>query len=138
MSVQNLFDSVVNRTNVSLRKFLFAVLFQVIKMKVLELNRKIFILMWIIPNHKEVESPLKRFGNILFSFTVLTLVSTITLSSMTYTVKFASVDLEKTLYAVFQISAYSGQCYMMIVSFRIWPKLAKLFPALQEIYDASK
>lgn len=107
-------------------------------MKVLELNRKTFILMCIIPNQNEIEGPLKRFANILFSFIVLTLVSTITLSSMAYTVEFASIDLEKTLYAVFQISAYWGQFYMMVVSYRIWPKLAKLFPKLQEIYDESK
>lgn len=107
-------------------------------MKVLELNRKIFILMWIIPNQNEVESPLKRFANILFSFIVLTLVLSVTLSSIAYTLKFASIDLEKTLYAVFQISAYSSQFYMMIVSFRIWSKLAKLFPKLQEIYDKRK
>lgn len=104
-------------------------------MRVLALNRKIFILLWIIPNQNESESPLKRLANILFSFIILTLVSSVTLSSIAYTIKFASIDLENTLYAVFQISAYSGQFYMMVVSFRIWPKLAKLFPKLQEIYD---
>lgn len=68
----------------------------------------------------------------------LTAVMTPLVTSIAYISKYVSVDLENSLYALFQIAAYGMQVYLIIIGFILWSKFSRMFPILQQIYDDSK
>lgn len=49
-----------------------------------------------------------------------------------------SIDLEESLYALFQISAFSGLTYMCIVAFLLRNEITVFLGTLSQIYDARK
>lgn len=107
------------------------------KFKVLESNRKVFQLMWIIPTPK-TEKTSTKLRNFVFSvcnfcFTLSTLIAGVRFVS-----QFVATDLELALYAVFQVAGFTVQVYSLAVGYTIGPKLIKLFASLQRIYDESK
>lgn len=58
--------------------------------------------------------------------------------SLTFFLKYVSIDLEVCLYALFQLAAEVGVMYMIIVAFIHRFKIAALFENLSKIYDESK
>lgn len=70
------------------------------------------------------------------SFTVLIFMSNIILipTSIAYLLNFISVDLEQSLYALFQLSGMCGITYMMIVAFILRHEINDLFGTLTDIY----
>lgn len=58
-------------------------------------------------------------------------------SSVAFFLKYVSVDLEQSLYAVFQITAYGSMTYLIIVSFLLRSKIPLVFDDLAKIYEAS-
>lgn len=58
--------------------------------------------------------------------------------SMLYFLKFKSIDLEKSLYALFQIAAALHMFGAIIITLLSRYKLSAIFEHLQEIYDSCK
>lgn len=105
-------------------------------MKVLELNRQSFILLWIFPTPK-TDGKLIKFRNILISLIHLYAIIASLIFSIGFAYKYVKIDLENTLYALFQIAAYGSQSYSMVIGYKLGSKIAQLFPKLQQIYDSS-
>lgn len=59
------------------------------------------------------------------------------LASIAFVIKFASVNLELTLYAVFQVAAFSGGVVMIAKSFLYHHQVTDIFATFQEFYDGS-
>lgn len=106
-------------------------------MKVLAANRQVFTLLWILPVSKDESKWIKlrnfSIGSIIFMALLGALIS-----SGCFALKFATINLELSLYAVFQIAATLSQTYMLGFSFILWRKYADFFPKLQQMYDESK
>lgn len=106
-------------------------------MKVLALNHQVFVLLWIFPS-PDNKSILFKIRNIIFGLMALISVMTPFVTSIAYVFKYVSVDLENSLYALFQIAGYGCQIYLIIIGFILWSKFSRMFPILQQIYDDSK
>lgn len=95
-------------------------------MEVLSLDYEIFLLMWIIPQPKS-ESRWLRVRNILFSMGCFSGVFFELLTSIAFVHQNLTIDLESSLYALFQISGHGCQNYLMIIGHLTWRKFANMF-----------
>lgn len=80
---------------------------------------------------------LLKLAHALFGFTVFATVASMTMGSMIFFARFASVDLEQSLYALFQISAFLGLSYVLIVAYLLRNEVTDIVKSLDDIYDAS-
>lgn len=60
------------------------------------------------------------------------------IASAIFFLKFVSVDLNQSLYAMFQIAAYTNVTYIYIAAFLLRHKITAVFDSLTEIYEESK
>lgn len=108
----------------------------IMTMKPLEYNLKIFQMMAVFPVPDGTGSHIKYrnycFGIFIFLSAVLTAIS-----SITSVVVYLTSDLEKTLYAMFQVGAMVYVSYSYVVFHIIWKRLRNIFPRLQKISDES-
>lgn len=80
----------------------------------------------------------KKLSYSMFTFAIF-LVSLCALTSSTiFFVQYASVNLEDSLYALFQIFAYLSVAYMIIVTFFLGPKITSILKTITKIYKSCK
>lgn len=106
-------------------------------MEVLALNRQIFILFWILPVPHNGSKWIKLRNISIGSFNCIILIGTL-ISSGYFVYEFILIDLERSLYAIFQMTTSCSEMYMLVFSFIFWRKYAEIFPKLQQMYDGSK
>lgn len=102
-------------------------------MKPLETMQRLLIWFCVFPA-EEGTSELRKL--IYIAFSVIGLISSIigVVSSAVYTIEFLSIDLENSLYAVFQFAAASGTFYTAIVAFIYRRRVHGIFTALEKLY----
>lgn len=59
-------------------------------------------------------------------------------ASAAFILEFVSMDLESSLYAMYQITAWTPALYMIIVALATRAKITALFSGLEDLYCASK
>lgn len=59
-------------------------------------------------------------------------------TSILYVLKFLSVNLEESLYALFQVAACTSAAYVVAIAFRMRYRTANLFKMLEDIYNSRK
>lgn len=71
---------------------------------------------------------------------LITFTSTLSdmLASVAFMLKFISIDMEESLYALFQIFGFGSITYAIIVTFFQRHRMRDLFRGLSKIYSASK
>lgn len=57
--------------------------------------------------------------------------------ALAYIISYVSIDLEGSLYAVFQLCAVGSVSYILIAAFFLRFRITAIFKQLTEIYDAS-
>lgn len=103
-------------------------------MKPLKTSQQIFALLCAHPTEEDNEK-LPKICYSIFSATVFTLLLTAVVSSIAYFVKFVSIDLESSLYALFQIVATWPMLNGMSIVFFMKFKMRALFENLQNVYE---
>lgn len=104
------------------------------KIKPLETNRRVLIwLCMFLPD--ETASKREKLTYIVFTVCGVCTILSMLAASVTFFVKFVSIDLEESLYALVKISAYLCLTYMMIVVFILRHKISDIFEKLSTIYD---
>lgn len=84
------------------------------------------------------ESLWKKLFYVTFSLTFFSANLSGLLSSVAFFVENISTNLEESLYAFFQISAFSGLTYMCIVAFLLRSRITAFLGTLSKIYDTCK
>lgn len=103
----------------------------------LETNRKVFIWLCMCPADKSTDKKENR-AHVICIVIVTALILTFFIASAVFFSKFASTDLEESLYALFQISATSGVMYLIAVAIIMRDKILNIFNKLSDIYEACK
>lgn len=97
------------------------------------------VLTWLCVRPMDAdENQWKKLFYIAFTITFLTIDLTGLFSSIAFFLINISIDLEESLYALFQISAFLGLTYMCIVAFLLRYKITAFLGTLSQIYDARK
>lgn len=105
-------------------------------MKPLKTNQQ--VLTWLCICENETSTKLEKFAHVSFSVFVSVFLSWGDLSSMMFFIKFAAIDLEESLYALFQVAGLSGMAYLIFVVPFSRRAISATFDSLSKIYDASK
>lgn len=105
-------------------------------MKPLVTNQQ--VLTWLCICKNETSSRMEKLAHISFSVFVSVFLFWGDLSSLMFFIKFATVDLEESLYALFQVAGLSGMVYLIFVVPFSRHAIAATFDSLSKIYDASK
>lgn len=106
------------------------------KMKPLEISQRIFT--WIyLCSPDEAISPWRKIMHFV-SFVIVFLGNfTSWAGALAYIISYVSIDLEGSLYAVFQLCAVGSVSYILIAAFFLRFRITAIFKQLTEIYDAS-
>lgn len=107
------------------------------KMRVLEINYRVFIALWVFPTPSE-ESGWIKFRNKAFGIICIILNASQTIASCAFIYKFVTNDFMTSLFALLHICPNGQTTYQMIVSYLIWPQIEQLFTEIQGIYDERK
>lgn len=103
-------------------------------MKALSMNRNVLI--WIgMCSAGEGTKKWQKIAFQLIGFTFFMLMVLSVIISGAFLVKFLSIDMEESLFAVFQIVIAGGTWYMIIFAYLLRKKFAAIFDGLQKIYD---
>lgn len=97
------------------------------------------VLVWLnlcSPDDETVEW--KRIGFAFVGFIVLISTLSDMLASVAFMLKYISINLEESLYALFQIFGFGSITYAIIVTFFQRHKIREIFQGLSEIYNESK
>lgn len=107
------------------------------KQRPMETNRRMLIWVSVIPAGKNVDTVKRIFYKIL-SFGIFATVLCVSIASCAYYFKYASIDIQKSLYALAQIAAFTSMTYAIIVTFFIRRRFPPIFENLYKICEASK
>lgn len=80
----------------------------------------------------------KEFAYFMFYFTLFLSFVGVILASVAFVMIFLSIDLEGSLHALFQVSAYTGLVYVTAVAFFVRHRITHIFEKLTVIYRKSK
>lgn len=105
------------------------------KMKVLARSQQVLMWLCVCPASETTQFKAKY---ILFSFGVLGTLICALASSIVFSIKFASSNLEAALHALFVIAALFTVVISNIIMFFLRKKMMGIFGQLSEIYEASK
>lgn len=106
-------------------------------MKPLQTNRE--VLVWLgTCSPFEVSTQNKRLSQIIFALVNILTNALFVLASGSFFMKFAAIDLEESLYAVFQIFAALPVQNTVIAWFFLKQRVKALFMDLSKIYDECK
>lgn len=105
-------------------------------MEVLSLNYKIFILLWIFPQPEEKNRWIKA-RNILIGLGGPTVNFFAFVFNFAFVYKNFSIDLEKSLYSMFHLTAQALAVYIVIIGHLTWRRILKIFTELKEIHGRS-
>lgn len=101
-------------------------------------NKRVLIWLWMCPaDGKSDNSMLKSLAHIAFGFTVFFGVVAGLISSFAYFESFVWVDLENSLYALFQVAAFLGLVPLFPIAISSRQKISQLLDNLSNIYAAS-
>lgn len=103
-------------------------------MKVLATTQQVLTLLCICPIDDSTKKWKKLFY-IVFSITVLSILLTQIVASTVFMIKYLSVDLERTLYAVYQIFGWLPIFYSFIIALFLRREISALFIGLSGIYN---
>lgn len=106
-------------------------------MKPLLTNQKVLMWLCIYPVNENA-SKFVKLARVAFTFLVIITELFGLIASVVFFMKFFSVDLEKSLYTIFQIVALISNLYMFVVLCGYRYKIIDVFKHLTEIYNASK
>lgn len=110
---------------------------KVIKMRPLELNRRILIWMCVYPCDENT-TRWKRLAYILFSILIFVLNAIGLIFSTAYFIKYVSIDLEQSLFALLQAVGEANMVYILIITFILRHKITAMLKSLSKIYDMCK
>lgn len=105
-------------------------------MKPLGTSRKILTWFYLYPVEEGTER--KKLIHFILSAVVFIFKISFLASSTAFFMKYVSTDLEESLYALFQISAFSNSTYVIAIAYISHQKITALIDRLSAIYDASK
>lgn len=100
----------------------------------LEMSRRILTWIGVFP----VERKWQKLAQITLNLTLFVLVSVVSVGSAVCYLKFVSTDLEKSLYALAQIVAFTSAAYSIIVTYFIRHRFQPIFDGLYEICQTCK
>lgn len=105
-------------------------------MKALETIQQVFVWLCICP--VDENSPkAKKLVCIALSGIVLAIIATMVIGSTAFVMQYASDDLERSLYAFYQIFGWAPIFYMFVVALVLRHKINALFGELSIIYDTA-
>lgn len=105
-------------------------------MKALYINQRLLVWIYFCSND-EFHGKWRNLVRIIFSLSVHFISTSCFPSSLPYVFKYLHVDLEESLFALFQIATSTGCIYFSIHAFSFRHRFARLFETLSEIYDES-
>lgn len=111
--------------------------FQRKKMHPLPTNQRMLTWICVSPLESRDSKWMKPFC-VIFALTTFLAVLSCVLSSVIFFSSNVSIDVEESLYALFQISAFSGVAYMAIVAFYSRKKINAFLETLTAIHDERK
>lgn len=106
-------------------------------MRPLPTNQRMLTWICVCPLESRDSKWMKPFC-VIFALTTFLAVSSCVLSSVIFFSSNVSKDVEESLYALFQISAFSGVAYMAIVAFYSRKKINAFLETLTAIHDERK
>lgn len=106
-------------------------------MKPLKTNQQVLTWLGVCRAADTVSIP-KKLIYIFAAFFGFSVVFTSLSASVAFFVKFVQIDLEESLYALFQIASFSGLSYIILTAFIMRNKINGIFNRLSHIYDACK
>ena len=106
-------------------------------MKALIINERLLVWLYFCSDDK-IHSKWKRLARIVFSFTVFFVSTSCFPTSLAYVLKFLHINLEESLFALFQVATSTGCIYFSIHAFLFRHRFARLFKTLSDIYDECK
>lgn len=108
-----------------------------VKMRPLITSQRMLIWLCLCPGDENI-SKRDKFHHILFTFTLYVIAIITFACSAAHFSMYLRIDLEKSLYSLFQISAVISVTYTTITVFFLRHKIAAIFMNLSEIYKASE
>lgn len=106
-------------------------------MKPLQTNQRVLTWLCLFPASKNTSNFVKL-GYIVLTFVCITCMTANLMASVAFFIKSVSTELEKSLFALFQIVGSLSVWYMFITVFPSQHKIHAIFRRLSEIYDESK
>lgn len=100
-------------------------------------NRRVLTWLCILPAN-ETTGKCEKIMYMTFSATIIAVEVCITTSSMVYFLKNVSVDLDTSLYALFQMTGSTSLIYILVYAFSMQHKIADMFQHLSNICDSCK
>ena len=79
----------------------------------------------------------KKFAYVVFSFICLVLVVIHVAASVVFAMEFLSIDLERALYAIYQILTWSPLIYMSLVTLLLRRKITAFIQEVTMIFNSS-
>lgn len=108
-----------------------------VKNRPMDTNRRILMWVSVIPADKGT-STIKKIVYKMLSLIIFVTVLSVSIASLAFYFKFASSDLQKSLYALAQIAAFTSMTYTIIVTFCIRHKVPAIFKSLYKICETSE
>lgn len=106
-------------------------------MKALQMNRN--VLTWIgMCSADESTKKWQKISFKLIGFTFFMLMVISMIISGAFLIKFISIDMEESLFAVFQMVIAGGTWYMIIFAYLLRKQISATVDGLQKIYDTCK
>lgn len=106
-------------------------------MKPLPTNQRVLTWLCLFPA-SENTSNFVKLGYIVLTFVCITCMTANLIASVAFFIKSVSTELEKSLFALFQIVGSLSVWYMFITVFPSQHKIHAIFRRLSQIYDESK
>lgn len=100
-------------------------------------SQKVLTWLCVYPADKNT-SFLKRCAYVALYFYVLIGNMSVLISSIVFFVTYVSTDFELSLYAVFQMAAYTSSTYLMLLAYTLRNQITSVFDGLARIYEASE
>lgn len=98
------------------------------------------VLCWLhlCPSEEDTANKWQKSASIaLYSLVLITFLSYVA-TSLTYFATFSSTDLEQSLYALLQVTAFIGLAYIQVIALFSRYKLRSMFQELSNIYSTRK
>lgn len=99
-------------------------------MKALIINQRLLVWLYFCSD-EEFHGKWKKLARLIFGLSVHLYV-------LAYVLKYLHINLEESLFALFQIATSSGCIYFTIHAFVFRHRFARLFKTVSDIYDESK
>lgn len=106
-------------------------------MEPLKTSRRLLTWLYVVPVEKS-SSNWKKWACLMVGVGAYVATMSFLASSMAFFMKFVSIDLEQSLYALFQIGGFSNSAYVITLAYFSHRKIVAIFDNLSAIYNARK